>query len=162
MRSEKAAALAFDNRHSMQPDLAARWRDTAHRAHERVHAGRQTFANVWSRIAVRLEPSDDTSDSQPPQNMTEDHGSDDIPTAGVEEYDAPQLGVRASRLEKIDKRLRRLSLDHAVGHDHVGTMSAAFVRFERRNAETHRRAMILRRGRRDHSPQKGQGHGKRG
>src|SRR3984957_13229602 len=161
MRSEKAAALAFDNRHSMQPDLAARRRDTAHGAHERVDAGRQTFANVWSRIAVRLEPSNHTGDPQPPQNMTEDHGSDDIPTAGVEEHDAPQLGVRASRLEKIDERLRRLGLDHTVGYDHVGTMSPAFVRVERRDAETHRRAMILRRGRRDHSPYKGQGHDKR-
>src|SRR3984957_21133034 len=123
MRSEKAAALAFDNRHSMQPDLAARRRDTAHRAHERVDAGRQTFANVWSRIAVHLKPSDDTGDPQPPQNMAEDHGSDDIPAAGVEEHDAPQLRVRASRLEEIDKRRRGLSLDHAVGHDHVGTMS---------------------------------------
>src|SRR6202795_4151023 len=101
MRSEKAAALAFDNRHSMQPNLAARRRDTAHGAHQRVDAGRQTFANVWSRIAVRIEPSDDAGDAQSPQNMTEDHRSDDIAPAGVEKYNAPQLGVRAAGLEKI-------------------------------------------------------------
>ena len=139
----------------MQPDLAAGWRDTAYGAHERVDAGRQTFANVRSRIAIRVESSDDASDVQPSQNMTEDHRGDDIAAAGVEEHDAPQLGVRTARLEKIDERLGRLSLDHAVGHDHVGTMSAAFVRFERRDAETHRRAVILGRGRRDHGPHEG-------
>jgi hypothetical protein len=114
MRPEKTAALGLDNRHSMQPNLAAGGRDTAHGAHQRVDAGRQAFANVWSRIAVRLEPSDDASDAQPPQNMTEDHRSDDIAAAGVEKYNAPQLGVRAAGLEKIDKGLWRLNLDAAA------------------------------------------------
>src|ERR1700733_11513328 len=127
MRSEKAAALAFDNRHPMQADLAAGRRDTAHGAHQCVNAGRQTFANVWSWIAVRFEPSDDASNAQPPQNMTEDHRRDDIAATGVEKNNAPQLGIRATRLEKIDKGLWRLSLDHAVGHDDIRTMSAAFV-----------------------------------
>ena len=81
----------------MQSDLAAGRRDTAHSAHQRVDAGRQTFANVGSRIAVRLEPSDNAGDAQAPQNMTEDHRSDDIAAAGVEKYDAPQLGVPSYR-----------------------------------------------------------------
>ena len=127
----------------MQPDLAAGGRDTAHSAHQRVDAGRQAFANVWSRIAVRLEPSDDAGDAQPPQNMAEDHRGDDIAASGVEKHNPPQLGVRAAGLEEIDKGLWRLSLNHAVGYDDIGTMPAAFVGFERRDTETHRRAVLL-------------------
>ena len=52
-------------------------------------------------------------------------------------------------LRKLTKACGVCSLDHAVRHDDVGTMSAAFVGFERRDAETHRRAVLLGRGRRD-------------
>jgi hypothetical protein len=161
MRSEKAAPVAFDNRHSMQPDLAAGRRDSANGAHQRVDAGRQTFADVRSRIAVRFEPPDDARDAQSPQNMAENHRSNDIAAAGVEKNDAPQLGVQATRLEKIDKGLWRLRLNNAVGYDDVGTMSAAFVGFERRDAKTHRWAVILGDSRRDYGPRDGERRGQR-
>src|SRR6202020_2757636 len=68
----------------------------------------------------------------------------------------PQLRVRAARLEKIDKGLWRLSLNHAVGDDDIGAMSAALVGFKRRHAETHRRAVVLGRSRRHRDGHKGE------
>ncbi len=160
MRSEKAAGVILDNRHSMQPDLAPRRCDTTHGAHERVDAGRKTFANVWPRITICIEPSNDARDMQSPQNMTKDHGGYDIAAAGVEKNDASKPGVRTPGLEKIHEGLRRLSLDHAVSHDDIGTMSAAFVRFKRRHMEAHRGTVTLGHGRRDPGPHESYHYGK--
>ncbi len=63
--------------------------------------------------------------------------------------------VRAARFEKIDKRLRGLSLDHAISNDNVGAMLATFIGRERRDAEAHRPAVILGSGRDDQSRYKG-------
>ena len=63
--------------------------------------------------------------------MAEGHRGDDIAAARIEEYDAPQLRVRTAGFEKIDERLRRIHLDHAVGDDHVGTARAAAAGLER-------------------------------
>ena len=136
----------------MQPDLAAGRRDTTHRAHQRIDAGRQAFANVWSRISGRLEPSDDAGDAQAPQNMAEDHRSDDIAASGVEKNDPPQPRVGASGLEEIDKGQRGLGLDNAISHDDVGTMPTALARFQRRDMETHWGAMLLSRSLRHSDP----------
>ena len=71
------------------------------------------------------------------------------------------LEFRATGLEEIDKRLWRLNLDHAVSHDDIGTMSAAFVGFELRDAETHWRAVVLGRGWRERNPDEGERRGQR-
>ena len=118
-------------------------------ANERIDAGRQAFADVWSWIAARLEPSDDAGDAQAAQNMAEDHRSYDIAASGVEKDNTPQLRVRVAGLEEIDKGLRRLRLDHAIGHYDVGTVSATFAIFKRRDTKAHGRAVLLGGGRRN-------------
>jgi hypothetical protein len=142
-RPQEATSFGLNDRHPMKPDLAAGGSDAAHRAHQRVDAGRQAFSNVRARIASRVEPSDDACDPQPPQNVAKDHRGDDIAAARIEKNDAPQLGVSAARFEEIDKGLRRLSLDDAVSNDDVGTMFAALSGFEGRDVETHRRPAFL-------------------
>src|SRR6185312_15138515 len=112
----------------------------------------QAFAHIWSRIAGRVEPSNDTGDAQPSQNMAKDHRSNDIAAARVEKDNAPKLLVRTAGLEEIDKGLWRLGLNHAVGHDDVGTMPTAFAGFERGDAEGHRRPVLLGESRRQRAP----------
>ena len=82
--------------------------------------------------------------------MAEDHRSDDVAAARVEKNDAPQFGVRAAGLEKIDKGLWCLSLNYAVGDNDIGTMSTTLVGHKGRDAKTHRPAMILSGGGRHH------------
>ena len=147
MHVTQKAALALDDRHPMQPDLAAGGRDAAHRAHQRIDAGRQAFSYVGTRIAAGLEPPDHARDAELAQNVAEHHRGDDIAASGIEKHDAPQLRVRAARLEEIDKGLGRLSFDHAVGNDDVGTMPAALAGLQGRDMETHRLAVLLRRRR---------------
>src|SRR5271156_4413531 len=84
--------------------------------------------------------------------MAEDHRGDDIAASGVEKHNATQLGVGVARFEEIDEGLRRLSLNDAVGDDHVGTMFAAFTGFEGRDTETHGPAALLRCSRRERNP----------
>ncbi len=145
----------------MKADFAAGRRDPAHRAHQRVDAGRQAFADERTGITALIEPSDDAGDAQPPQNVAEDHRGDDIAASGVEKDDPPQLGVGAARFEEIDEGLRRLSLDDAVGDDDIGTMFTAFAGFERRDMETHRPAALLRRSGRERNPAEHEGRGQR-
>src|SRR5690242_21608544 len=104
MRSEQPPALTLDNRHPVQPDLAAWGRDAAHGAHQRVNASRQAFAYVWSRIAGRVEPTNHAGDAQPSQNVAKDHRSDDVAASRIEKDNATQLGVQTAGPEKIDER----------------------------------------------------------
>ena len=150
-RPQKATPLALNDRHPMKSDFAAGRRNAAHGAHERVDASRQAFANERTGITARLEPSDHARNAQAPQNVAEDHRGNDVAASGVEKYDAPQLGVGATRFEEIDKGLRRLSLDDAIGDDYIGTTSAAFAGLERRDMKTHRPTALLRSSWRKHN-----------
>ncbi len=160
-RLQEAAPLALYDRHPMKPDFAAGRRNPAHSAHERVDACRQAFADERARITARLESSDYASNAQAPQDVAEDHRGDDIAAPGVEKNNSPQPGVGAARFEEIDKGLRRLGLDDAVGDDNIGTMLAALMGFERRDAESHRPAALLRRSWRKHNSAEHESSGQR-
>ena len=130
--SLRACTLVFDDRHAVQSDLASRRRDAAHRAHQRIDAGRQAFADERSRVAsARLELPDHARDPQVAQNMAKDHGRDDIAAARIEKDNAAQICIPTARFEEIDERLRSLRLDDAVGDDHGGTPFAAVARLKR-------------------------------
>ena len=135
-------ALGLHDRHPVQGDLASGRRDPPHRAHHRIDAGRQTFADIGARLSAiqigrrRLQPEAHAED------VAEGHGGDDIAAARIEEDDAPQLSIRTVGFEKVDERLRRIRLDHAVGDNHVGQRAPqppVSQRFERERSSTRAR-----------------------
>ncbi len=144
----RLARLGLNDRHAMQADSARARHDAPIGSHQRVDACRQALAGDRTRTpALRGEPGDDGRRAHAAERVPELHRRHDVAAGRIDEDHASQLLRKRSLAGEIEKRLRRILFDHALGDDDLGAFRAARRRIEAHRTERHRRLIGPRRGR---------------